>query len=158
MQDEALHTEVEIRHSAPEWKLSQAQISEDLQCSEQVWSLDACSWIAIPPDLNIQWSILYNMFIIATSWFRQQKSLVFFSRLIFIGTCIEFIVAKASKRLCFLRVLKRSGVGVNSLIQVFFCMYTAYPWIRMPKRSWKNSKTRLTNNIFRSIVLGSYET
>ena len=60
------------------------------------------------------------MFIIATSWFRQQKSLVFFSRLIFIGTCIEFIVAKASKRLYFLRVLKRSGVGVNSLIQVFF--------------------------------------
>ena len=33
---------------------------------------------------------------------------------------IEQIVAKASKRLYFLRVLKRSGVGANCLIQVFF--------------------------------------
>jgi hypothetical protein len=47
---------------------------------------------------------------------------------------IEYIVEKASKRLYFLRVLKRSGVGVNSLIQVFFtCIrpileYACYVW------------------------------
>ena len=43
-------------------------------------------------------------------------------RLVF-GLNCEFysdIVAKASKRLYFLRVLKRSRVGVSSLIQVFF--------------------------------------
>ena len=33
---------------------------------------------------------------------------------------IEYVVAKASKRLYFLRVLKRSGVNESSLIQVFF--------------------------------------
>jgi hypothetical protein len=36
---------------------------------------------------------------------------------------IEYIVAKASKTLYFLRVFTRSGVGVNSLIQVFLHAY-----------------------------------
>jgi hypothetical protein len=37
---------------------------------------------------------------------------------------IEYIVAKASTRLYFLRVLKRRGVGVNYLIQeIFICVW-----------------------------------
>jgi hypothetical protein len=39
---------------------------------------------------------------------------------------IEYIVAKASRRLYFLRVLKGRGIGVNSLIQVFL-----HVWIRL---------------------------
>ena len=40
---------------------------------------------------------------------------------------VEHIVAKASKRLHFLRVLKRCGIGANCLIQVFFACIHSIP-------------------------------